>query len=264
MNGLKCAAVPDYQTVTETPGIRITREAESMAYTRYAFAARFCKGKSVLEAGCGVGQGLGYLARYESWVAGGDYSESLIKIAHDHYRGRVALARFDAHALPFASHSFDVVILYEAIYYLAKPGRFVGESNRVLRDGGVLVVCTVNPEWVDFNPSPMSTQYLCARELSRLLDEHGFDCSLYGAFPVDTSSLRARLVSGLKRAAVGFDLMPRTMRGKELLKRMFLGPLVPAPAEICHGMTEYVEPSPLAVGTCATDFKVIFAVGRRA
>jgi len=52
----------DYTTVTEMPGLKASREQLAMLYTRYAFAAKFCDGKDVLEVGCGAGQGLGYLA----------------------------------------------------------------------------------------------------------------------------------------------------------------------------------------------------------
>ena len=38
-----------YATVTEAPGHRVTREAITMMYARYAFAARYCDGKRVLE-----------------------------------------------------------------------------------------------------------------------------------------------------------------------------------------------------------------------
>ena len=39
-----------YATVSEAPGHRVTRDAITMMYTRYAFAARYCDAKRVLEA----------------------------------------------------------------------------------------------------------------------------------------------------------------------------------------------------------------------
>ena len=108
-----------------------------MIYTRYAFAASFCRDHHVLEVGCGVGQGLGYLARVAAHVVGGDLSLGLIRQTHAHYQGRIPLAQFDAQALPFRDQSFDVVILHEAIYYLSSPQRLVAESRRVLRGNGV-------------------------------------------------------------------------------------------------------------------------------
>src|SRR5437870_10496788 len=211
----------NYTTVTEVPGLRASREQVAMLSTRYAFAAEFCHDKHVLEIACGSGQGLGYLANKARKLIGGDYMENLLKGAHQHYRGRVPLLCLDAHALPFRDSSFDVVLLYEAIYYLANPEYFLDECRRVLRERGMLLLCTVNKEWSDFNPSPFSTRYFTARELLDLLHQHQFQVQLSGAFPTNRETIKDDIISFLKRAAVSLDLMPKTMKGKELLKRIF-------------------------------------------
>jgi ubiquinone/menaquinone biosynthesis C-methylase UbiE len=255
----------DFTAVTEVPGLGASREQRAMLFTRYAYAARLCDGKTdLLEVACGSGQGLGYLAGKARRVVGGDYTEALVQRARRHYGGRVAFVRLDAHALPFGGASFDVVLLYEAIYYLAEPDRFVAECRRVLRSNGVLVVCTVNKEWPDFNPSPYSVAYCSARDLTDLLRRHRFDVKLYGAFPVAASSLKDRVVSRLKRTAVALNLIPRTMKGKELLKRMFFGPLTPLPQEIDEGFAPYCEPLPITADGPNHDFKVLFAVAHMA
>ncbi|HLW71930.1 MAG TPA: class I SAM-dependent methyltransferase [Candidatus Binataceae bacterium] len=252
----------DYQAVTETAGVRITREALAMALTRYVLAAGFCDGKRVLEAGCGAGQGLGILARRAACVVGGDYDPRLIAAAGRHYRERAGLVRLDAQALPFADHSFDVVILFEAIYYIARPDRFVSEARRVLDRAGTLIVCSANPERADFNPSPFSTRYLSARELAGLMRAEGFEPQLAGAFPIDHVSMRGRTIATLRKGAIAMGLMPKTMKGKQLLKRLFMGRLVEAPTEL-EGDTGTVEElSPLALDQPAKAYKVIFAVGR--
>jgi hypothetical protein len=71
------------------------------------------------------------------------------------------------------------------------------------------------------------------------LTEHGLRTEVYRAFPVDTGSWRVRAISALKRAAVSLHLVPKTMRGKELLKRIFLGSLIDAPAEVADGIESY-------------------------
>jgi SAM-dependent methyltransferase len=251
----------DYTSVTEAPGTRVTREAASMLYTRYAFAAPYCRGRRVLEVACGAGQGLGYLGDRAGTVVGGDYTEALLARAHGHYRGRVRLIRFDAQSLPFRGGSFDVVLLYEALYYLARPDQFLEECARVLSEHGALLICTVNKDWSDFNPSPLSTRYFSAPELTELLGGHGFQAELYGAFPVVNGSLKGRVVSLIRRTAVVLHVIPRTMKGKEALKRVFLGPLVPLPAEVHEAMAAYCAPVPLARARSAA-FKVLFAVGR--
>ncbi len=254
-------AAVDYTDVTEAVGHRITREALDMMWTRYAFAARYCDRGDVLEVACGAGQGLGTLSARARRVVGGDYTGRLLEMARHQYQGRVALVQLDAQALPFRDGSFDVVVLYEALYYLQDARGFIDEARRVLRAGGHVVAVPVNREWVDFNPSPLSTMYFSHSELREMLRAGRFSPSLFGAFPVTHEGGRDRFVSGVKRTAVRLGLMPKTMRGKRLLKRLFLGQLVDFPAEMREGLAAYREPVALAPRQPANGFKVIYAVG---
>jgi SAM-dependent methyltransferase len=251
----------DYRDVTEAHGNQITREALEMMCTRYLFAAHLSEGRDVLEVACGAGQGLGVLRGHARRVVGADYTHGLLEMARSHYDGRVPLARVDAQRLPFRSGSFDVVVLYEALYYLAQPQAFVAEARRVLRPAGRLMICTVNREWADFNPSPFSTVYHSAAELRTLLEEEGFATRLFAAFPVGRATIRDRAVSAVKQFAVAFGLVPKTMRGKRLLKRVFLGRLVSFPPEIRGDMAAYREPVPLTAGGPVDGYKVVYAIG---
>ena len=250
--------VKTYISVTETPGIGASQEQLEMLYTRYHYAAQYCEDKDVLEVACGAGQGLGYLATGAKTVVGGDYTEASLTHAYRHYAATLPLLRFDARHLPFRSASFDVVIIYEALYYFEDPGRCLNECRRVLRTDGVLIVCTVNKEWPDFNPSPMSTQYFSACELEALLAKSQFDTELRAAFPVATRTVSSRL----KRLAVKCHLMPKTMKGKQLLKRVFFGPLSPLPPEVHDGMAPYHPPVKILSTSPVPHFKVLYAVAR--
>jgi len=151
-------------------------------------------------------------------------------------------------------------LLYEALYYLHQPDRFLEECRRILREQGTLLISTVNKEWSDFNPSPFSVRYFSAQELLELCSAHKFQAELYGAFPVEGASLKDLLVSLIKRIAVMLNLIPRTMKGKEVLKRLFLGPLSPIPAEVHDAMAPYFPPVPIRDHTPASNFKVLFAI----
>ena len=255
-----------YVEVTETPGVKIPREQLYRLYSRYKFAADFCKDKDVLEVACGAGQGLGYLAKTAKRVVGGDIDENNLKFAREAYSGRpnIELRVLDAQQLPFEDNSFDVVILYEAIYYLNKPEDFIKESLRVLRKNGIIMICTVNKDWADFNPSPYSYKYFSAPELSGMLQGGGFsDIKVYGECPVDDGGAKDKIISFIKRAAVSLHLMPKTMKGKEFLKRIFFGKLMPMPAEVRDGMAEYIAPVPISAALPNKGYKVLFAVGRK-
>lgn len=254
----------DYTTVTETPGIKGSKEQLARLYQRYHFALQFCRDKEVLEVACGAGQGLGYMVKVAKRVVGGDIDENNLRFARERYGGRdgIGLLLLDAHRLPFDDRSFDVVILYEAIYYLAYPEIFLDECRRVIRKGGVLLISTVNKDWPDFNPSPYSTKYFSAQELYQLLSERLLDVQLYGAFQANMNSIKDKITSIVKRTAIALNLMPKTMKGKEIFKRLFFGKLVHLPAEIGEGMAKYVSPVPTPCDSPNFQDKVLYAMAR--
>jgi ubiquinone/menaquinone biosynthesis C-methylase UbiE len=203
-------------------------------------------------------------------VVGGDYDAGMVRTAQRTYRGRVGVVHLDAQALPFADRSFDVALLYEAIYYLPDPGKFLDECRRVLREPSMLIVCSVNKGWSDFNPSPFSTTYYSASELFALFTEHGFQTELFGAFSSTTDSLSRKAVSLIKRTAVSLHLIPGSMKGKQWLKRIFYGRLIPLPAELSpepaqglyKGQADSGALMPISSEGSTGQFKVLYAVGR--
>ena len=154
------------------------------------------------------------------------------------------------------------MILYEAIYYLAEPERFLDECRRVIRDKGVLLICTVNKDWSEFNPSPYSAKYFSAHELYQFLKHEFSDVELYGAFATSPDSTIDKIISLIKRTAVTLHMMPGTMKGKELLKRIFFGKLSPLLNEIEEGMCGYSPPVPIRYNSPNFEYKVIYVVGR--
>ena len=96
----------DFLDVSELAGDDVTREQVERIFHRYAWAASFCRGKDVLEAACGTGQGLGMLAGVAKKVVAGDFSEAMVRRSKAHYGDRLEILRFDAQALPFVNASF--------------------------------------------------------------------------------------------------------------------------------------------------------------
>lgn len=62
--------------------------------------------------------------------------------------------------------------------------------------------------------------------------------------------------------AIALHLIPKTMKGKEFLKRVFFGKLIPLPPEITDGMAEYTPPVPILNDRPNYEYKVIYAVAR--
>jgi ubiquinone/menaquinone biosynthesis C-methylase UbiE len=252
----------DYSGVTETPGTLVTVDAASMALSRYEVVRRLSQGRRVLEIACGAGQGLGYVSASAGFLVGGDITGPLLATAHAHYGDRVPLVQFDAHALPFTDASFDVIQLHEALYYMAHADQVFAECCRVLAPAGVLVISSINPGWSDFNPSPYSTTYFDASQLKAVLERFFDRAEISFGFKVAPAGARQQVASIIKRTAVRLRLIPRTMSGKALLKRIFLGPLLPMPAELCSTLAPVDEPS-TAPMTASASFRILYAVAHR-
>lgn len=253
--------INDYTHLTEIAGSKVSREQLQRMYTRYAFAAEHCVGKDVLEVGCGVGQGLGLLARSANKVIAGDYTDSLVQIAKSHYGDRVDIKQFDAQAMPFEDNSFDVIIMYEAIYYVPEPEKFLNECRRVLRHGGKVIICNANKEWSGFARSPHSYNYYSATELNSFLGEKGFKAKLFGDCPVSSGTIKSKITNAIRFVVVKLDLMPKNMKAKEKFKRLFFGKLMDMSPELKLGDVKYERPKPISPLHRNNNYKVVFAVG---
>lgn len=251
----------DYSSLTESVGCKISREQLQRMYTRYAFAAIFSEGKDVLEVACGIGQGLGLLAAKARSVSAGDYTQRLVEDAKAHYGDRFDIRQLDAHHMPFAERSFDVVILYEAIYYLHDPQQFLAECRRVLRPGGAVVICSANKDWSGFSPSPHSFTYFNASELYGLMSKRGFSTTIYGDCPVSDGTLRCAITSAIRRVVVRSGLMPDNLKAREKFKRIFFGKLLDMPRELTWDNARDCALQRISHHVPAPQFKVIFAVG---
>jgi len=229
-------------------------------YHRYRFACDFCEGKDVLEVACGAGQGLGLLAKKAKRVFGGDFTEKLLRGGMRYYRGRIPFIRLDAHYLPFKNESFDVILLYEALYYLSKPEIFFSEVKRLLRKGGILLIAMVNKDWKEFNPSPYSTHYFSVPELEELLKRYGFQAKFFAAFPVSSKGIKGKVLSEIRKMAVSLHLIPKTMKGKEFLKKIFYGQLIPLKDEIEEGICEYYPPVLISPKNPNFEYKIIYGI----
>lgn len=255
---------PDYNAITESPGLKASKEQLARIYHRYNFADGYTATRDVLEVACGSGIGLGFLAQRAKSVVGGDIDKKNIDFATALYKNTpIQIQEIDAHSLPFKESSFDVVLLFEAIYYLVHPETFVQEAFRVLRPKGLLIICTVNKDWADFHPSPFTHQYFSVPQLGNLLKIHFGKVEFYGAFSTVSSGLLGWGVSLLKRLATRFHLIPGSLAARAYLKRIFIGPLQPLPERIHANMVPYAPSISIPGEQSTSDYKIIYAVGRK-
>jgi SAM-dependent methyltransferase len=128
----------------------------------------------LLDAGCGTGGGLRWLARYGVPV-GLDFHPAAVAYAH---RSVPRVARGSVMALPFAAGCFDLVTAFEVLYHAAVPDDVAAlrEFARVLRPGGWLLLRLPAHNWLrGAHDRRVHTRHRYARgELRAKLQRAGF------------------------------------------------------------------------------------------
>lgn len=109
------------------------------------------RSRRVLDAGCGTGANLAWLARYAGpeRVAGIDLVSNALAFCRA--RGHERLAQASVVDVPFAGEAFDLVTSFDVLGQL--PGeradeQALGEMRRVLRPGGVAFVRVAAYPWL--------------------------------------------------------------------------------------------------------------------
>lgn len=114
-------------------------------HARYRLAAQLAAGRTVLDAGCGVGWGAALLLDAGARSATGiDISSEAIADARAR-EPRASFAVGDLRALPLSDRRFDLITCFEAIEHVEDPQRALDELARMLAPGGVLLVSSPNP-----------------------------------------------------------------------------------------------------------------------
>jgi len=106
--------------------------------------AHLAPGERVLNVGCGTGglEARALAERPGQSITGVDLAEKMLAAARRKTQDAPG-ARFvqaDAHDLPFADDSFDVVMSASTLHYLADPAAALSEGARVVRPGGRVAV----------------------------------------------------------------------------------------------------------------------------
>jgi 2-polyprenyl-3-methyl-5-hydroxy-6-metoxy-1,4-benzoquinol methylase len=113
---------------------------------RYHAIQHLAVNKRVLDVACGEGYGSALLSRAAAEVSGVDISNAAIMHATAAYSAQKNLKFFAASCtqLPFADHSFDVVVSFETIEHIREHDAFLDEIKRVLTAEGLLIISSPN------------------------------------------------------------------------------------------------------------------------
>ena len=102
-------------------------------------------GESILDVGCGTGIFTRDVMTRGPRITGVDLSEPMLRIAVDRGAGKNFTGICaNMCALPFANESFDKVVSMTAIEFVRDARQAVDELNRVTRQGGCIVLTTLN------------------------------------------------------------------------------------------------------------------------
>ncbi len=160
------------ERMTSTVGGQIEFEH----YHRYCMARDLCHGLDVLDVASGEGYGSALLAAVARTVVGVEIDAGAVAHAQANYLANgLRYLQGDAHALPIADASVDMVVSFETLEHLSNHEGFIAEVRRVLRPGGLFIVSTPDRNVysaLDRDPNPYHVQELTPPEFGRLLQAH--------------------------------------------------------------------------------------------
>lgn len=165
------ARIPDFLNY-DTDGF--SEELYFFALKQVPFDLDDFADKSVLEVGCGLGEGLNFLSRVTkaAGMVGLDLSEQAVKRANASLgRDGLSYVQGDAEKLPFEDGEFDVVINIESAHNYPNLETFLTEVARVLKPGGYfshvdLFTTQRHAEMVELKEKNLGLEWVHERDIS--------------------------------------------------------------------------------------------------
>ena len=119
------------------------RKDKAVYEKMYELICSVVKDKTVLELATGTGLIAKHIVKATAHIEATDASPEMIAEAkRDNQSAKLHFSVQDMFSLPYASKSFDVVIVSNALHIVPQPEKALQEIKRVLKDDGVLIAPT--------------------------------------------------------------------------------------------------------------------------
>ena len=151
-------ACEGFTEFNESEGERLSRRLTA------AFGlAEVTPGMLVLDVGCGRGEILRHCARLGAHAFGIDYATVAVDMSQEiiaqtaDRQGKIGVSQANAMTLPFATASFDRVLMFDVVEHLYpwELQQALAEVNRVLKPNGRFIVHTAPNVWYDRYAYPL-------------------------------------------------------------------------------------------------------------
>ncbi|MBR4164328.1 MAG: class I SAM-dependent methyltransferase [Solobacterium sp.] len=137
------------------------------------------KDKEVLEIATGPGLLAKHVVSSTKYMIATDYSPGMIQQAKKgSYPKNLSFSVADAHKLPYMDHSFDVVMIANALHVMPDPEKALEEIKRVLKKDGILIA----PNFVEHKGGLKSRIWSDILSLAGVKFEHQWSAEEYIAF----------------------------------------------------------------------------------
>jgi ubiquinone/menaquinone biosynthesis C-methylase UbiE len=175
----------------ESPGCGSFDEHQRALVWRLLGDTRIDEHTTVLDVGCGIGGPTGWIVeRYKPRrVIGLEYLGSSVRAAEGRWREKDARPLFlqgDAHHLPVADESVDVIFNLESALHYPDKNAFLADCRRALKSGGTLCLGDITTDrkrlfapmsWLNKLPSQFNSNIhlWSGHDYIQAFERHGFE-----------------------------------------------------------------------------------------
>ncbi len=189
---------------------------QRLYYNKVNDIREYRRENKMLDVGCAVGSFMA-VARADGWRPYGvEISEYAAKLGREELDLDVTAGTLLDMDLP--EKDFDVITLWDVIEHLRDPRSNLEKAHELLRQGGIVAICTPNiasvtariirEKWWIYSP-PDHIYYFTFRTLKRMLHETGFEIARVYSMGIDWDNIERNISSDFGKRLAGM-IGPKT------------------------------------------------------